>query len=934
MRVPALWLLLAVLAGSEPPSWTYPDLPADPEVAWGRLDNGLVYAVRSHPEPKGKLSIRAHVRVGSVQEQDAEQGLAHYLEHLAFQGSKNFPAGCLIDRLQQIGIAHGSHSNAHTSFEETVYKLDLPDLAPATLELGFLAVSDMVGRLDLLEDRINNERGVIRAEMRDRDDAGHRVSKKLYPALLPGLLHPRRFPIGLAETVDAMDRALIAGFYQRWYRPDRIMVSVVGDLEASQLRELVSRYFADLPPAAGEPQHPDYGALESFGDRVVVFSDPELGRSDLRLAIPVAEAEPRDSGSFRRDDLLRDLGAMVLGRRFAEIAQTGTAAIDGGQAGYYYWLEHRLATVGVTVKPGRETEAVRMLDQELRRLLEHPPTAGEVGTVVKEYRAGLERTVAQAANRTQVSWATELYAAWRDQRTVADPQQWLAFYAPLLDAADPAAVHAAFRACWSGPDRCLALTGKGPYPPELEAQLADTWRDSASAPVAAKKEVAAAVWAYGEPGPADLGGKSVQERGQGVRSISYGNGVQLHVLARKDKPNEVLMRASLHLPPAPLRPGVAEWFGRSVQASALGRHEAVELLRLFAGLQSSLQAPHLGDDVLAMGSSGPPGELGNVLQFLRASLIDLGWREPIYAMQQQALVRDIEAGASDIDQQSGRLWQLLATGGDPRRAPSAAEAAALRMGDVRDYVAPVLATAPLEVAIVGDVDPAQVEAEADRWLAALPPRQPVPVQADLTLPGALRAGAPPILGRHQVELTGQVDRTVLRLAWPTDDNADIGFRRRMQMLGMVLAEAVRKGLREEMGETYSPWAGHDGSLSVDGRGMLLVHAAVAPEQMAKTETAVRAIVARLLADGIAVAELDFVRLPLLKGLDAQLTTNAYWLRAVDRCGSRPQQLDWAGSIRQGLESITAAELDGLARKYLAGEPLLMQVTCRTVKTAP
>ena len=303
MRTALLSLLLTALAAAEPASWTYPDLPADPAVTWGRLGNGLVYAVRSHPEPKGKLSIRAHVQVGSVQEQDAEQGLAHYLEHLAFQGSKHFPAGCLIDRLQQIGIAHGSHSNAHTSFEETVYKLDLPDLEPATLELGFLAVSDMVGRLDLPEDRVENERGVIRAEMRDRDDAGFRVSKKLYPALLPGLLLPRRFPIGEAATVDAMDRELIAAFYRRWYRPDRIMVAVAGDLPAERLQELVVRYFADLPAekraltlhrAAGAPVpllvvgQPGWGGVDVAGraaERGLADRVRFLGWRDDRAAL-------------------------------------------------------------------------------------------------------------------------------------------------------------------------------------------------------------------------------------------------------------------------------------------------------------------------------------------------------------------------------------------------------------------------------------------------------------------------------------------------------------------------------------------------------------------------------------------------------------------------------------------------------------------------
>ena len=178
-------------------------------------------------------------------EREDEQGLAHYLEHLAFNGSENYPPGKLTEQLQAMGIGFGSHNNAHTGFEETVYKLDLPDAAPETLAIGLTVVSDYAGRM-LQPAEVENERGIILAEMRDREGPGIRTWRVLYDAVYNGTNIGQRFPIGLKETVEAVTPELMRAFYERWYRPANMVLSVVGAVDPATAEQAVIAHFSDL----------------------------------------------------------------------------------------------------------------------------------------------------------------------------------------------------------------------------------------------------------------------------------------------------------------------------------------------------------------------------------------------------------------------------------------------------------------------------------------------------------------------------------------------------------------------------------------------------------------------------------------------------------------------------------------------------------------
>ena len=254
--VPLLAPLLALAALPHDTS----DLPVDPAVRWGRLDNGLRYALLPNKEPKGRASLRLAVAAGALQETESQRGLAHFLEHMAFNGSTNFPPGTLIEYFQRLGMGFGADTDAYTSFDRTVYLLELPDTADATLERAFTLFADYAGGLLLEPAEIDKERGIILNEKRARDSVEFRQFVGEFEFMLPESRFIHRLPIGLESVISTAPRAEFLDFYNTWYRPELMTVVAVGDFDPAAVETHLRRALAPL--AARAPARPAPSLLD------------------------------------------------------------------------------------------------------------------------------------------------------------------------------------------------------------------------------------------------------------------------------------------------------------------------------------------------------------------------------------------------------------------------------------------------------------------------------------------------------------------------------------------------------------------------------------------------------------------------------------------------------------------------------------------------
>ena len=261
-------------------------LPVDPAVVkMGQLENGLSYWIRPNQTPPKKVGLLLHIDSGSLNETEEQRGVAHFLEHMAFNGSENFPAGEVVKFFESLGMRYGSDQNAFTGYDQTTYFLNIPDNKPEMLEKGFLYLSDVAGKLSLLPAEIDKERGVIAEERRARSGAGMRMMEKILPIMAPGSLLAERMPIGTPEVVQNADRKVFQDYYRTWYRPEFTTVVVCGDIEAEVAEAMIKKAFAGWKPEGEPKQHAEHGVQLSKGLTAAVITDKEATTAEVGITI-------------------------------------------------------------------------------------------------------------------------------------------------------------------------------------------------------------------------------------------------------------------------------------------------------------------------------------------------------------------------------------------------------------------------------------------------------------------------------------------------------------------------------------------------------------------------------------------------------------------------------------------------------------------------
>ncbi|HLL44351.1 MAG TPA: pitrilysin family protein, partial [Segetibacter sp.] len=246
-----------------------------PDVTIGKLSNGLTYYIRRNQEPKDRAELRLVVKAGSVLETDQQVGLAHFTEHMAFNGTKNFEKHELVNFLEKSGVNFGADINAYTSFDETVYQLQLPTDSPTVFKRGFQILEDWAHNVSFENSEIDKERGVVIEEWRSGQGAGERIRSKTFPALLKGSQYAVRIPIGTKSNLDTFKYETLKQFYKDWYRPDLEAVIVVGDVDVKQVEQLIKQHFSAIPKPVNPKPRLKYSIPAQNETKTLIVTDPE-----------------------------------------------------------------------------------------------------------------------------------------------------------------------------------------------------------------------------------------------------------------------------------------------------------------------------------------------------------------------------------------------------------------------------------------------------------------------------------------------------------------------------------------------------------------------------------------------------------------------------------------------------------------------------------
>jgi zinc protease len=891
------------------------DLRADPSIRFGALPNGMRYAIRKQQIPPGQAALRLWFDAGSLMETDDQQGLAHFLEHMAFNGSEAIPEGEMVKILERLGLAFGADTNASTGFSETIYKLDLPRTDDETVDTALKVFRQTAGDLTIAPDAVDRERGVVLSEERLRDTPGYRSVVERLKFLLKGQRLPERLPIGKVEVLKTAPASRIADFYHAWYRPERAVLVAVGDFDVDAMEAKIRAAFGDWQAAAPARPDPDQGTVASRQAEARLFVDPGVNQS-LRMSwVSPPDLSP-DTRAKRRRDLIEALGLSVLNRRFSAIARAPDPPFLS--AGAYKGDQDdaaEVAAVSVNAEAGRWREALQAAERETRRLVEYGVRQDELDREIEAFRASLRAAAAGAATRRPADLADEILQSLPDNTVVTSPADDLAQFEADVKGLGAETVNAAMRKVFTGQGPLVFMTSPTAVPGGQSAVLAALTQSQKTAvtPPPQPRQVTWPYESFGSPG-------KVAERREigdlGTTFVRFANGVRLTVKPTAFRDDEVLVRVNvgdgmLGLPGDRQSP---YWAANAIIEGGLKKISVEDMERVLAAKVYGARLS-LTDDSIALTGATRTEDLPTQLQVLAAYLTEPAWR-------QSAFLRIKAAGKTIHDQyestDSGviaRDLQGINHGGDRRWTfPSREEIAQAQFSDVESALMPQLRDGPVEVVIVGDITVDQAIAQTAATFGALPPRPaPQPHEA-----AAQAVHFPPPSPEPRV-LThkGRADQAIGYVAWPmTDLWEDPQEALTTAVLREIMALRLVDQLREGLGVTYSPQVTSQHSLVWKGWGYISASVEAPPDKLPEFFADVQKIAEDLRTHEVTEDELRRAKQPRLEALHKARLTNGYWLDQLSDAQADPRRLDFIRELIPGTEKVTAADVRAAARDWL------------------
>lgn len=904
---------------SQPWAQAASDIPADSNVRFGVLPNGMRYAIMKNATPPGQASLRLRIGAGSLMENEDQLGLAHFMEHMAFNGTTNVPENELLRILERLGLAFGADTNAFTSFDQTAYTLELPRTNDETVDTSLRIMREQVSEALMKAEDIDAERGVIEGEERLRNTPGLRSLKAQIALLAPGQRLSNRLPIGDLSIIRSAPRDRFVEFYEAYYRPSRATMIAVGDFDVDQMEAKIRATFSDWRPKAADGPDPDLGTVAARSPETRILVEPGVQSSIQLNWVRNPDLDP-DTVAERRDSLLQNLGLAVLNRRLGEIARADNPPFIQASAGSGSLFKSvDIGSISANFNPGGLTRALETIDQEQRRLVQFGVGQAELDREIANSRTALENAVQAAATRSTPGLANAILGAANDDRVFSDPATNLALFEAVVKDLKAAQVDAAVKTVFEGQGP-LALVVTPEAIDGGEAGVTAALQASRAVPVTARAAQAELQWPYAEFGAVAAPVDRTEVAAVGATVVSFANGVRLTVKPTTFKDEQILVsvRTGIGEEGLPTDRFTSQMLAPMVfTQGGLGKLTADELSRVLTGKIYSAGFSIDGDAYQLSGATRP-ADLQLQMQVLAAYLTDPGLRaapfEQIKAFFPQILAQQLATpgGAFGI-QASG----LLASGDKRETVPAASDIAAFTLDELKQGVVQGLSNGPIDIVMVGDVTVDDAVAAVASTFAALPTRAP----AAQPLPGSDQRRFPaPTAQPVRLTHTGPAEQALGYIAWPTTDAVDDRTEaRKVSILAEVFKLRVLDEIREKQALAYSPRVGSSASDVFKGYGSIFVMAETAADKIPAFYAAVDAITASLRDTPITEDELNRARLPTIESLRRSQAGNEYWLGQLEDLAAKPATLEQIQSHISDLESFTVADIQAAARQYLTAD---------------
>jgi zinc protease len=890
-------------------------IPFDPAVRTGTLPNGLTYFVRQNGRPANRMSIRLAVKAGSLFEADDQQGLAHLIEHMAFNGSAHFKPGELVSYFETVGARLGPHVNAYTSFDETVYMLDLPTDNPEVLSKGLQAMADFAGGLTLSDTEINKERGVVIEEWRGRLGAGTRVRDKQMPVLYYKSRYAERNPIGKPEILRNAPTQRLRDFYNTWYRPERMAIIVVGDVKPDAIVAGIGDVFGPLRDRAAAASEPDNSVLLHTEDLVSIVADPEVTSSSVQILHKRAADGDELVSDYRRS-IVASLFSRMLNERFTELARKPDAKFLSAGAGGGS-LSRSVDTFGLNarVQDGGITDGLTALQIEARRVRQYGFTQSELDRAKLWTSSFYERAYNERDKNESASYAQEYLSYFlRNEPSPGIEYEWrlVQQVLPGISLNDVTTL-AAQRLGGEGEVVLATMPQKEsvkvPAEADLRAALSSAdraavtpWNDATTTRDLVEKQ----------PEPARI--ESRRELADiGVTVVRFSNGVEAWLKPTDFKNDQVLFTmyalggTSLASKDEYLQASFATSY---IGLSGLGGIKALDLDKMLAG-KLATASPFISSATHGISGSAGPSDLETALQLTYLNFTEPGDDPDAFALMR----RQLDAAVANRGRSPGQAFaekvEAVNTSNHYTSEPLTPERVATldRSKMLSFYKQRFSNAADFTFFMVGAFKVDDVLPMVARWVGGLP--------SSGSKTSTFRdIGVRFPTGTAKADVRkGQEPRAQTLISFFADPSFDPVEQERVIAATNVLETVLRDALREDLGQTYTVSVGLAQSPPQRGDGYIAVQFGAAPDNIAGMTDRVMKEVQKLQADGPPPDLVAKAKEGVKRDYETALKQNSYWMRrlqTVHMLGGNPGDII---TRTQRIDAITPAVVQEAFRKY-------------------
>ena len=889
-------------------------LKEDAGLLKGTLPNGFSYIIRHTSEPAGRGSVRLFVNTGSLNEDETNQGISHFIEHMVFNGSTHFKRGELIPTMQKLGLGFGGDANAYTSLLQTVYMLDLPNLQDETVGFALTIMRDFADGAALTDDAIDHERGIVISELKARDSVSYRAGIQGLRQMVGGTRVPDYLPIGLEETIKNAPYEVVRKYYRENYLARRMTLIATGDFDPKEMEKKIVDSFASMADIPDHPR-PAIGTPSNLGADELIIPNPEKANTQISASIVNPWEDKEDSLEQRMEDAPLQLAAAMLNQRFKRMSKQADcpfimASVD--EEGFFH--AGKAFSLNVVTEPGKWQAGFAAAEQELRRAIDYGFSAAELREVSLVLLTAANRNVEQWETTTSDAMASSLVECLAENTLMTDPKEDLRSLAASLNriSEHPELCREALKKAYESDRAKLTMTGTIP-----DGADKDALRAAYTAAHAVKVEAPAAekelVFAYdhiGEPGKV-VAQETLADIG--VTTLRLSNGVRVNLKPVEFSQGSVKVSAAIDGGYLRLnaKPGLTILTESVLNQGGMEAHSADDIQRLFSAHTVSIGFGSEADRFRFSGNTTAQ-DLELQCKLLAANILHPGFRAEAEAQLRRripAIYTQLQTTPNGALSYQGNRAMY---GEDPRfTMPSREQLESVTTEDVKAAVLPYFKDGAIEVSIVGDFKLEDAVAAVEKTFGAMPERKPE--FAPLT--DADRAVSFKPWGAYEfLRYPTELDKTIVAQSRPAGNGMDNHRNRRMSVLTSIVRERLFDGIRAELGESYSPSVSFSANSDFRDAAIITTASAGVKGNRRKVNAAMDIILNNVGKGEITQDEFDCALRPYIAQKQKSLRTTGYWMNALSRLQSDSEQLGLIRDMMDDAKNITLEDINNLAKE--------------------